>query len=200
MIQTAEFIRSCTAAEQFPRERIPEIAFVGRSNVGKSSAINALANRHGLAKVGKVPGKTQTINFFKVAINDPVVPFFYLVDLPGYGYAKVPKSVKERWRTMIEEYFSTRELLKGVVVLLDLRANQSLDARLLQWLATWSLPIVLVATKADKIGRSQRPALLRRARETVDIGASAFLWFSARTHEGKRELLKTIKNVLIRPA
>lgn len=200
MIRTAEFIRSCTAAEQFPRERIPEVAFVGRSNVGKSSAINALVNRHGLAKVGKVPGKTQTINFFKVTTDDPAVPYFSLVDLPGYGYAKVPKSVRERWQTMVEDYFSTRELLQGVVVLLDLRANQSTDAQLLQWLAIWSLPVVLVATKADKIGRSQRPALLRRARETLNIEEHALLWFSARTHEGKRELLKALRSVLTQPA
>lgn len=200
MIQTAEFVRSCTTRDQFPHERIPEIAFVGRSNVGKSSAINAVVNRHGLAKVGKVPGKTQTVNFFKITTNDPAIPHFSLVDLPGYGYAKVPKSVKERWSAMIEEYFTDRERLRGVVVLLDLRAGQPMDAQLLQWLKGWSIPMILVATKADKIGRNSRPALLRQARHTLGLDPECpILWFSARTHEGKRELLKALRAVMVQP-
>ena len=120
-IRSAEFIKSCVSPDQYPKERLPEVALVGRSNVGKSSAINSLLNQKGLAKVGKVPGKTQMINFFRVTTADIGIQQFYLVDLPGYGYAKVPKAVQEKWKPMIEGYLTSRETLRGALVFVDVQ-------------------------------------------------------------------------------
>ena len=107
-ILSAEFYKCCVAPDQYPKDRLPEVALVGRSNVGKSSAINSLMHKKGLAKVGKIPGKTQTVNFYRVTTTLSTVKEFFLVDLPGYGYAKVPKSLKLQWKPMIEGYFNSR--------------------------------------------------------------------------------------------
>jgi len=122
-IRSAEFIKSCVSSDQYPKGRLPEVAFVGRSNVGKSSAINTLMNHKGLAKVGKIPGKTQMVNFFRVTTTTATVPQFNLVDLPGYGYAKVPKAIQLQWGPMIEGYLGSRETLCGILMFVDLRGG-----------------------------------------------------------------------------
>ncbi|MDR4482368.1 MAG: ribosome biogenesis GTP-binding protein YihA/YsxC [Nitrospirales bacterium] len=160
-IFSAEFKASCGTVEQFLKPTLPEVAIVGRSNVGKSSAINCLVNQKGLAKVGKTPGKTQTINFFEIATNGPR---FMLVDLPGYGFAKVPERIRELWGPLIEAYLSKRPNLLGVVVLVDSRRVQESDRAMVEWLMGLDIPVMVVATKADKITRGNRQAALRELR------------------------------------
>ena len=120
-ILTAEFIKSCRAPEQFPADRLDEIAFVGRSNVGKSSLINSLLSRRTLAKVSKTPGKTQAVNFFLVTTTEALASRLYFVDLPGYGYAKVAKSIRTEWAPLIERYVVRSQSLKGIVLLVESR-------------------------------------------------------------------------------
>ena len=133
-IRSAEFFKCCVTPDQYPKDQLPEVALVGRSNVGKSSAINTLMKKKGLAKVGKVPGKTQTVNFYRVTTTSSTVKEFFLVDLPGYGYAKVPKSLKMQWKPMIEGYFNSRERLCGILMFVDLRRNERSDEELLEWI------------------------------------------------------------------
>jgi len=194
---SAEFVKTCVSPEQYPHDRIPEIAIVGRSNVGKSSAINTLLNRKGLAKVGKIPGKTQTINFFKVSTGETLLREFRLVDLPGYGYAKVPKTVREAWGPMIEQYLTTRENLCGGLVLIDARRSQSQDSVLVGWLTSLSLNLVIVATKADKIPqRLHRPHLEKIRAELRLAPETPLLLFSARTRQGRPEVFQAVKNLI----
>lgn len=154
------------------------MAFVGRSNVGKSTLMNALLNRHALVKVSSTPGKTQTINFF--LINDA----FYFVDLPGYGYAKVPVSVKGKWKKMIENYLSQNENLKCVVLLVDIRREPvEEDLLMKKWLESYQIPCVMVATKADKLKSTKKAhslAAIKSAFETDRV-----IPFSSLTQEGK---------------
>ena len=146
----AKFLLSAFGKHQYPPADKPEIAFAGRSNVGKSSLINTLVNRRKLARTGSQPGRTQSINFF--VLNDAI----YLVDLPGYGYAKVPLKVKASWKEMVETYLNTRPNLKAVVVILDIRRDLSQgDRDLLDWLTQHGVGIILVLTKADKMSRQQ---------------------------------------------
>ncbi|HQU29651.1 MAG TPA: ribosome biogenesis GTP-binding protein YihA/YsxC, partial [Nitrospirales bacterium] len=152
-IHSAEFLKCCGTVEQFPKSQLPEIAMVGRSNVGKSSAINCLLNRNGLAKVGKIPGKTQTINFYRVETNQGP---FELVDLPGYGFAKVPDHIQKQWIPLIEQYFQTRSTLRGVILLVDVRRATEQDRKMLQWLDHLHLPHLVVATKADKVSKGKQ--------------------------------------------
>ena len=161
-IYSAEFKASCGAVEQFLKPTLPEVAIVGRSNVGKSSAINCLVNRKGLAKVGKTPGKTQTINFFQIETSGPR---FMLVDLPGYGYAKVPDRIQQQWAPLIETFFKSRENLRGVIMLVDSRRVQDSDRDMMAWVDRLNLPIILVATKADKVPRGKRQRTIRELQE-----------------------------------
>lgn len=157
-IISAEFVISAAAPKQFPRDSRPQIAFAGRSNVGKSSLINALLHRKNLVKTSATPGKTQLVNFF--IINDN----FYFVDLPGYGYAKVPHAVTDAWAPMIEGYLKESSRLHAVIVLLDVRRTpDERDARLMQWLSEYNIPFTCTLTKADKLNRSE----LERARRTI---------------------------------
>jgi len=191
-IFSAEFKASCGAVEQFLKPTLPEVAIVGRSNVGKSSAINCLVNHKGLAKVGKTPGKTQTINFFEIATNGPR---FMLVDLPGYGFAKVPDRVREQWIPLIEEYFRTRRNLEGVVVLVDSRRVQDSDRGMVEWLEQLEIPMVVVATKADKVTRGKRHSTVRELREGLGIKEDP-IFLSAYTGEGKQVVLDMIRDLL----
>ncbi len=149
-ILSADFVCSAVKPEQHPRQRFPGVAFAGRSNVGKSSLINKLVNRKALAKISAKPGKTATLNFF--VVNNQM----YLVDLPGYGYAKVSKAEKAAWGQMIEHFLNTYEDLKGLVLIVDLRHPPSPDdLQMYQWAKAAGMPVVVAATKADKLKRSE---------------------------------------------
>lgn len=196
-IVSAEFIRSCDGPEQFPRDDLPEVAFVGRSNVGKSSLINSLLNRKGLAKVSGTPGKTRTINFFRVTTTDPSARRFYVVDLPGYGYARVAKSVRSHWRPMIERYLTDRQQLRGVLLLVDARGTERHDGTTIQWLQQVGPEPVVVATRLDKLTRGARRASLVAIREALNLpAATALVPYSSVTHEGRDELWRAIRELL----
>jgi GTP-binding protein len=147
----ARFVVGAARPNQFPASESPEVAFAGRSNVGKSSLLNRLVRRRGLARVSKTPGRTQQINFFAVGAA------LMLVDLPGYGFARVPLSVQDGWRALVERYLTSRKQLCGVVVIVDLRRGvMDEDQRLLDFLHVHGIPAVVVATKIDKLGRGAR--------------------------------------------
>jgi GTP-binding protein len=181
-VLSAEFVVSAAQSAQFPRDGRPQIAFAGRSNVGKSSVINALLHRKNLVKTSATPGKTQLINFF--VINGTL----YFVDLPGYGYARVPKAVTDAWAPMIEEYLKDSARLAAVVVLLDSRREpDQRDLRLLQWLAQYSIPAIVALTKADKLNRQESEMARRTVQQTLDLPAPPLLT-SAKSGQGMREL------------
>jgi GTP-binding protein len=190
-ISSAEFITSAVVPAQYPAGIGPEIAFVGRSNVGKSSLINTLLNRRGLAKTSGTPGKTRTINFFRV--NGQLG----FVDLPGYGYAKVSRSERATWGPMLEQFFRLRQELKGVVQLVDARHEPTADDQQTHvWLLRWQRPLLVVATKVDKISRSQRPSHLKRIAEDLSLDESTTLMpFSAQTKEGRDPVWQWIQQV-----
>jgi len=197
-IRSAEFVTSCLTAEQYPKERLREVALLGRSNVGKSSALNSLLNRKGLAKVGKTPGKTQMINFFRVTLSDSKVEQFHMVDLPGYGYAKVPESVRRHWGPMVDTYLTSRDTLCGVVIFIDIRRVERSDVELIQWLKTLKHPMVVVATKVDKVTSGKRHAHLRQLREGLSLPESTdLLPYSSYTHEGRPEVIRAVQNLLV---
>lgn len=183
-VVSATFVKSAARPDQYPRDGHPEIAFAGRSNVGKSTLLNTLLKSKGLAKTSGTPGKTRTINFFEV--NGA----FYCVDLPGYGYAKVAKSIKERWNRQMMGYLGKREALRMVVALVDARHEPTeKDLHLLDILDGGGVPTLVVATKIDKVKRNQRKQYLERIRRTLQLDEDALvLPFSAVTGEGVREL------------
>jgi len=183
-----EFVKSALYEQDLPSDRRPECAFVGRSNVGKSSLLNTLFGRKGLAKTSSTPGKTQTLNFFDV--NGAA----YMVDLPGYGFAKVPKHLKDEWNVRMAEYLRNRETLKLVVSLVDARHKPSpLDLEMLALLDEAAVPVLLVATKVDKLKQSERRNNFRRIRHTLALDAEAeLLPFSSVTKEGLPALREII--------
>ena len=191
-ISTARFLVSATSPAQYPRLRLPEVAFAGRSNVGKSSLINTLVLHKGLAKTSSRPGKTQTINFF--LINER----FLFVDLPGYGYARVPRALQARWRPMVETYLQQRKTLRAVVHILDLRHPPTiLDKQLRTWLVARGIRVVTVATKADKVKRGRQQAQLQEIRRVLAIPADEpLILFSARTREGRFQLWRCLEALL----
>ncbi len=191
-IHSAQFKASCGTVEQFLKPTLPEVAIVGRSNVGKSSAINCLVNHKGLAKVGKTPGKTQTINFFQIETSGPR---FMLVDLPGYGYAKVPDKVRQQWAPLIETFFKIRENLRGVILLVDSRRVQDSDRDMMAWVNRLNLPIILVATKADKVPRGKRQGAIRELQNCLGIDDEP-IFLSAHTGEGKHQVLAQLRDLL----
>ena len=166
-ILTAEFTKSCRTPEQFPADRLDEIAFVGRSNVGKSSLINSLLNRKSLAKVSKTPGKTQAVNFFQVTTADSLVSRLYLVDLPGYGYAKVAKSVQAQWAPLIERYVLRSRHLKGIVLLVESRVLAPQDMLTAEWLHAIGRPVIVALTKVDKLRGNERREIANRTRAAL---------------------------------
>jgi len=192
-IKSAEFVTSAVRPAQYPRPGRPEIAFAGRSNVGKSSLINSLLGRKNLVKTSSKPGRTQTINFF--LINDS----FYFVDLPGYGYAKVPVAVRKNWGPMVEQYLKTRQELCAVVVILDIRRkpNQA-DHDLFAWLTHHSIPQIVVLTKADKLKRNKQGQQRTMIAEDLSKDLSSLILFSATSGTGKQELWKTIAECRIK--
>ena len=185
-IHSAEFLLSASTTRQFPAATLPEIAFVGRSNVGKSTLINSLLNRKKLVKTSATPGKTQLINFFK--INDQ----FYFVDLPGYGYAKVPEKVRRKWQNLVESYLSERKTLRNVVLLIDCRHNPTLqDRQLLEWLEYYQRPSLIVASKIDKLKRGQVQKNLQKIKHDLSIESSP-LGHSSMQHGRREEIWKNL--------
>lgn len=191
-VSTATFVLSALDPEQYPRDRRPEFAFVGRSNVGKSTLLNTLLGRKGLAKTSGTPGKTQALNFFD--INEKV----YFVDLPGYGFAKVPKALKDTWNKVMVEYLQSRDTLRMVASLVDARHKPSdLDIEMLRILEEAEVPTLVVATKVDKLKRSQRVRSLRLIRDTLGLDEDAMLIpFSGETREGLKELWEVIDGLI----
>jgi GTP-binding protein len=184
-ISSARFVKSATRPDDFPRDQRPEIAFCGRSNIGKSSLLNALTSVQGLARTSSSPGRTQTINFF--AIDERM----YFVDLPGYGYAKVPKAVKQGWGAMIEGYLRDRRQLKLAVMLVDCRMPPTeSDKTMKEWLDYHRIPNAVVLTKTDKISRNQLTQALRTS--AVTLNTKEIIAFSAVTSAGKDEILARI--------
>ncbi|HEY3297066.1 MAG TPA: ribosome biogenesis GTP-binding protein YihA/YsxC, partial [Armatimonadota bacterium] len=153
---TAEFVLSVARMDQLPTDGLPEIALAGRSNVGKSSMINTLLGKSGLARTSNTPGRTQTLNYYRITVEDETVSTFFLVDMPGYGFAAVNKASRMQWQSLIEEYLDSRETLCGIVQLVDLRhPPQPLDRRMAEWLHSHDLPYLVVGNKADKLARSK---------------------------------------------
>ena len=187
-ITKAEFIKSATQVSQYPLPTLPEIAFAGRSNVGKSSLINALLGRKNLAKTSNTPGRTQLINFF--TINDKIS----FVDLPGYGFAKVARSVKENWGEMIEAYLRQRTNLALVVLILDIRRvpNED-DLSLRDWLDHYRIPYLYVLTKSDKLSNNQSVKQKRIIEKILNVSKEEkLILFSAKTQKGKDDLWKIL--------
>jgi len=193
-ILNAEFIRSCLSAEQLPAGAIPEFAFAGRSNVGKSSLINALLQRKGLAKVSRTPGKTRALNLFAVSTDDPAMPRCHIVDLPGYGFAKVSKTVRAQWAPMIEDYLASREQLLAVVLLIESRVPREQDGETIAWLTSIGRPPIVVATKVDKLKASERVRALRSLGDALAIhDRETLILFSSVTGEGRDRLWAALK-------
>lgn len=195
-ILSAEFVTSAAEPAQFPDGALPEIAFAGRSNVGKSSLLNALLGRKGLARVSQTPGRTRLLNFFRVRTSQSDGPEFMFVDLPGYGYAKVSKAVKDQWGPMIEKYLRGRPCLRGIVLLTDIRRGEDEEMTLVQWTTEMGLGLVVVATKTDKLPRGQCATALR---ELAGMLGVPVLGCSATTGEGKEEVWKEVRTMLSKP-
>lgn len=193
-IHKVEFLGSFLRPEEFPKHRLPEIAFAGRSNVGKSSVINVLLGQRRVAAVSAIPGKTRRINFFRVDHS------FLFVDLPGYGYARVSKQTRGDWSRWLERYLVEREPLRGVVLLLDARhAPTPLDLQMKAWLSKIHRPAIVVATKMDKVHRGNHDQTLRAiGRELGLESGQSVLWFSARTGFGRTELWRAIESLLLK--
>lgn len=180
---------------KIPQNRIPEIAFAGKSNVGKSSLINALMNRKSLARTSSQPGKTQTINFYN--INDEL----YFVDLPGYGYAKVSQQEKEKWGKMIEKYLRQSKVLKAVFLLVDIRHDPSANDKIMyDWILSNGFHPIIIATKADKINRSQLQKQIKAIKQGLDADKAAIVIpFSAQTKQGRDEIYELIDSMMEQP-
>ena len=192
-IKSADFITSAVKPSQYPEEGLPEIAFAGRSNVGKSSLINLMLNRKSLAKVSSSPGKTRTINFFNINNGE-----FRLVDLPGYGYAKVSKSMSEEWGKMMETFLTTRKGLLKVVQLVDSRHEPSAqDKQMYDFLQYYGLDGVVVATKADKLSKNELAKNLSLIRKSLNMNKDDVLIATSSLNKtGTDALLNTIEDIL----
>jgi GTP-binding protein len=191
IVKQAEFIKSATKPAQFTEPVFPEIAFAGRSNVGKSSLINTLVNRKNLVKTSSKPGCTQLINFF--TINNEIS----FVDLPGYGYAKVSKSIRTQWAPMVDRYLSTRKNLMGVILLIDIRRDPGKeDFELMDWFAKRRIPFLTVLTKVDKLSRTKQQKRLAVLTKTLERGKEDLILFSSKTRQGKELVLGEISALL----
>ena len=192
-ISNSRYELTAVKPEQYPAGDLPEIALVGRSNVGKSSLINSLLNRKGLARVSSEPGKTRGVNFYNV--DDTL----YFVDLPGYGYAKVSKEEKASWAKMIETYLHTRRQLKLVIMLVDIRHSPTEDDKLMyRWILDRGIAHMVVATKADKIARGRIQGRLSEIRKTLGIKADASLTaYSSETGQGREQLWSELEKAVL---
>ena len=187
-VQKAEFVLSAVSPKTFIQDGLPQVAFAGRSNVGKSSVINRLLNRKNFARVGAAPGKTIHINYFKIDNA------FYLVDLPGYGYAKVSKAERDRWGKLMEDYFARPDLLTLGVMIVDSRHKPTADdCTMARWFRDTGCPLIVVANKLDKLKKSEIEPNLQLVRETLELDEGAVLIpFSAEKRTGREELLRAI--------
>jgi GTP-binding protein len=186
----AHFVISAAKPEDFPPGRLPEIAIVGRSNVGKSSLINSLVHQQGLARTSRTPGRTRLLNWFEVDGR------FHLVDLPGYGYAAVDRDMRAGWQPLIEAYLDKRDVLAGVVLLVDVRRgpeDEELD--FVPWLAERKVPIVVALTKADKLPKNKRMLEIAKAKKTLALKRDPFA-VSAQTGDGVDELWRAIDKLV----
>ena len=192
-ITSAELKIMATRRSQYPEDMKSEFLLVGRSNVGKSSFINTLLGRKNLARTSSHPGKTQTLNFYEVNKE------FYLIDVPGYGYAEVSKKRREKFGKMIEEYLETRKQLKRVFMIVDFRHKPTEDDVLMyNFLKYYNLPVTIVATKADKIGASKKDKCKKQITDTLDlVVGDDLVIFSSVTKEGKDKIIKTIEDLSI---
>ena len=201
VITKAAYLASAVRCDQYPEEQHPAVAFIGRSNVGKSSLINSLTRIRQLAHVSGKPGKTQTINFYELLMRidggeerHPV----HLVDLPGYGYAKAARESRKTWAKFIEEYFLHAENLHFVCLLLDIRHEpMPSDRKMFDWLVSHDIPVLVVATKADKLGRTARQKQLSLMRRTLGVPDLSILPYSVPKNEGRTELLDVMKEYLL---
>ena len=186
-----EFVKSAYKMAQLPEEPLPEIAFAGRSNVGKSSLINRLVNRKDLVKVSARPGKTQSLNYFLVDGK------LYLVDLPGYGFAKVSKKLQDDWQELVTEYLSTSPTLRCVVVLIDIRhLLKAQDRELVEWLRMRGRPFLIVYTKRDKLSNNEQAKQAASLDAALGLNKQERVLFSAKTGEGKDQLLAALATFL----
>jgi GTP-binding protein len=191
IIHSAKFVCSAVTPGQYPPVDLPEVAFAGRSNVGKSSLINKILNRKKLVRTSKTPGRTQLLNFFE--INE----LWRFVDFPGYGYAKVPVEIKKRWRPMVESYLTSRVNLRGMVWLLDIRREVSKeDLQLWDWLQVKQVPVIIVVTKADKLSKNKRNKQAASIAKSLGRKAQELIQFSATSGEGKDEIWQALLRIL----
>jgi len=191
-VVSSDIVISAVKPEQYPETELPEFALAGRSNVGKSSFINKMLNRKGLARISSKPGKTQTLNFY--LINE----ILHFVDVPGYGYAKVSKTERAAWGKMIETYFTRREQLRAVVLIVDLRhPPTSDDVMMYDFLKHYEIPCIIIATKADKIPRGKWQKHLKVTRETLELDKNDHLvLFSSETGEGKEQAWQILQSYM----
>ena len=191
-IKNAKFIVSVASKDKILQDDLPEIAFVGRSNVGKSSIINSLANVNGLAKTSSTPGRTRLINYFSMNNNT-----FKFVDLPGYGFAKASKQHKKLWSTLIEDYLVASKNLKLIILLVDIRhAPNEYDQLMQNYLFTQGIPCIVVATKADKVAKSKIVNYKKVIASTLKVGLGNIYHYSAVNSYGKKELLDLMEHYL----
>jgi len=187
IIKSAEFVTSATRPSEYPPADLPEIAFAGRSNVGKSSLINTLVNRRHLVKTSSTPGRTRLINFFN--INQDLI----FVDLPGYGYARVPAAVQKKWGPMIESYLTGRRTLKAVVLIMDARRSPGTrEADFIDWLDYHGIAAVLVATKTDKLAKTKMAKQHADIARSLGVEKKDLILFSAKTRRGREMLWDSI--------
>ena len=199
----SDYVTSAVRSSQYPTEILPEIVFIGRSNVGKSSLINSLCNRKNLARTSQTPGKTQTINFYKVTLkflttdNLTIYPAIHLVDLPGYGYAKTSKTNRIVWAKFIDEYLKKSPQIKFVCQLVDIRhAPQDSDLETFENILEKNLPVLIVATKSDKVSKNERAKNLAVIKKTFNIEELPILPYSSKNNEGHSDLLDVIADSL----
>ena len=190
-IKSARYFKSFADFNSTPENNLPQIAFAGRSNVGKSSLMNTITSKRNLAKISSTPGKTRLLNFF--LINDKI----YFVDLPGYGYARTSKSTQKSWKDLIEGYLKSSQNLKGVIQIIDVRHPPfESDIQLSQWLDFYQKKSLLVLTKADKLSRSNTFLNQRKSSQILQKKTDCTVLFSAKTRQGKDEILKWISHVI----
>ncbi|MBE0576744.1 MAG: YihA family ribosome biogenesis GTP-binding protein [Desulfuromonadales bacterium] len=191
LVKSVDFITSAPSLASCPVSEWPEIAFAGRSNVGKSSLINCLLNRKGLVRTSSTPGRTQLLNYF--AINESL----YFVDLPGYGFARAPRSVREKWQPMVHGYLKGRQSLRAVVWLLDVRRDPSPeDLEFLDWLEENEIPTIPVVTKIDKVSKNQLARSLAKISSATGLSKDLLTPFSVQTRQGYKEVWELISMAL----
>lgn len=202
VVTKGAYLTSAVKKEQYPEVKRPEFVFIGRSNVGKSSLINSLTRVTNLARVSRQPGKTQTINYFEVGLKidgSEERTDFYLVDLPGYGYAKTGKENRKIWKKFIDEYLLSSESIQFVCQLIDIRHDpMQSDIDMFRWLVTNGLPVLVIATKTDKLSRSAAQKQIARMKQVLGVPELDILPYSSLKNEGRSELLDSIATSLIK--